>query len=681
MPPPRLTICASAYASAVATIAAAASASAASALPAANVYATHTLSLLLSVLLLLYVLPSPVHSLVLIPSQSPSPSPRPSPGATLARIISPVVYGSTTCASSATTPIVVTGESRCPCFLRYVISSDLPTVWDVFFVPSAAYDRWADASFVGDPDPVVDSLSTRRAQTVDAASVLATPDTDVFLSGRFRLVIRTNTNETRCFLDGRPGRPATSVVLQPMPTPCPTPPSAAVAARRMSLHSASLAVRMAYVVVSPLFNVVRDRYTQYRFRRRGGSPLLRIAGGSVITAHVDAPWTVQIIKASRNSYRTGQAGAQQEIATTSQRHHEQTRHLTKARRQEIVQQRQLTTPSSCTGVFVSPGYVLTAAHCGIQDERTRFRVRISLPDDDVRIFRISRTFVHDRYAVTSFSSSTPVRASFVYDVVLLEVQGITAGRFDAWGLSSVTLPRPITNVSTSNTTTTSSSSSVMQPALPLEGSVVTASGYGAVASGWTGGNQSVLRRVALQVTSDARCQAVSPDIDMSIHVCAAGGVLADTSTSVPFSANGNDNDVIVDSNLDGCGSCDNDDGGPLVVVNDATAARPPTLVGVTSFAIACGNPGPPTVYTRVAAVAAWVDSMMLYAVTTRKTPFWDRAWVVALTFLAVVCAAVILVVGLVVLRRKGLLQFRKRSDLSVRDHSGSDMPSETGISE
>lgn len=676
MPPPRLTTRASASAYAAATTATAAS----SALPAANVYAAHTLSLLLSVLLLHYVLPSPVHSLVLIPSPSPSPSPRPpAPGATAARIISPVVYGSTTCASSATTPIVVTAESRCPCFLRYVISSDLPTVWDVFFVSSAAYDRWADAGFVGDPDPVVDSLSTRSAQTVDAKSILATPDTDVFLSGRFRLVIRTNTNETRCFLDGRPGRPATSVVLQPMPTPCPTPPSTIVAARRTSSHSASLAMRMAYAVVAPLFNVVRDRYRQYHFRRRGGSPLLRIAGGSVITRHVDAPWTVQIIKVSRSSDRTEQVGAQQEIATTSQRHHRRPRHLTGARRQEIVQQQQGKTPWSCTGVFVSPGYVLTAAHCGIQDKTAHFRVRISLADDDVRLFRISRTFVHDRYAVTALSSSTPLRASYVYDVVLLELPGITAGRFNAWGLSSVTLPRPVNNAST---TTTSSSSSAMQPALPPEGAVVTASGYGAVASGWTGGNQSVLRRVALQVTSDARCQAVSADINMSIHVCASGGVLADTSASVPFSSNDDDNNVIVDSNLDGCGSCDNDDGGPLVVVNDATAAQPPTLVGVTSFAIACGNPGPPTVYTRVAAVAAWVDGATLYAVTTRKTPFWDRAWAVALTFIAIIGAVVALVVGLVVMRRKGLLRFRKgRSDVSVRHHSGSDMPSETGISE
>jgi hypothetical protein len=59
----------------------------------------------------------------------------------------------------------------------------------------------------------------------------------------------------------------------------------------------------------------------------------------------------------------------------------------------------------------------------------------------------------------------------------------------------------------------------------------------------------------------------------------------------------------------GVDTCAGDSGGPL---RDGTG----TVVGITSWGIGCGRPGRPGVYTRVSAIAAWIDA----AVAAPATP-------------------------------------------------------------
>ncbi len=63
----------------------------------------------------------------------------------------------------------------------------------------------------------------------------------------------------------------------------------------------------------------------------------------------------------------------------------------------------------------------------------------------------------------------------------------------------------------------------------------------------------------------------------------------------------------------GVDTCAGDSGGPL---RDAAG----TLIGITSWGVGCGRPGRPGVYTRVAAVAAWIDGAVAAPVGVAAAP-------------------------------------------------------------
>lgn len=134
--------------------------------------------------------------------------------------VTPQVYDNTKCVSSATVPIIVTTVVTCPCFIRYVVSSDKETTWDVLIVPKASYDLWKADKYQGDPPNVAEAYSTRKSTTTGPHSFLRTKDTNAYINGDYQLAIRTNTNERRCFNDRKISGIPTSIVFESMPPSC-----------------------------------------------------------------------------------------------------------------------------------------------------------------------------------------------------------------------------------------------------------------------------------------------------------------------------------------------------------------------------------------------------------------------------------------------------------------------------
>lgn len=129
-------------------------------------------------------------------------------------------YGSTKCISSKTVPILVTTVVTCPCFIRYVIGSDDETIWDVFLIPKASYDKWKENQYNGDPGKVIEQYSTRKVKTNGRNSFLRTPDVNALITGDFQLAVRTNTDEKRCFNDPQETGISSAIVFESMPAAC-----------------------------------------------------------------------------------------------------------------------------------------------------------------------------------------------------------------------------------------------------------------------------------------------------------------------------------------------------------------------------------------------------------------------------------------------------------------------------
>lgn len=137
--------------------------------------------------------------------------------------VDPLVFQKSKCISSASIPIYSSPAVKCPCFLRYLIGSDDPTTWDVFFVPLQSYNSWKEKDYKGDPGNVVEKYSIRKQKTGGKNSFLRTPDVNVFIDGEYVIAIRTNTNEKRCFNSRNENSISSSLVFESMPKACEMP--------------------------------------------------------------------------------------------------------------------------------------------------------------------------------------------------------------------------------------------------------------------------------------------------------------------------------------------------------------------------------------------------------------------------------------------------------------------------
>ena len=201
----------------------------------------------------------------------------------------------------------------------------------------------------------------------------------------------------------------------------------------------------------------------------------------------------------------------------------------------------------CGAAFISPEWVLTAAHCVKPESAGSIDVLGGSHELDRggKLYQVDRVVVHERYDAGTQD----------YDVALVHL----ASRYDGPTI------RPIT------------AAEATQLAAPGTQAVV--AGWGLTAEGTD--VSDVLRRVNVVIQSPAACNA---------EAAYGGTVNGELMLCAGFAAGGKD-------------ACQGDSGGPLMVMDRAGGYL---QAGIVSWGEGCAKPNRYGVYTRVSAVEPWI---------------------------------------------------------------------------
>lgn len=273
----------------------------------------------------------------------------------------------------------------------------------------------------------------------------------------------------------------------------------------------------------------------------------------------------------------------------------------------------------CGATLISAKYVLTAAHCVLEQARrpiikSRLRVRLGEldlrhPNDGEVDFGVAKIITNPKFESRTFKN----------DIALIELDRVVV--FDA-SVAPACLPPP-----------SSSSQPDEKESLGKDGETVWVLGFGQTT--YKGRTSDRLRQADLKIVSHAKCyQAFAHLVRLTRdYLCASSESFVDDVEEVTDEVNRsllrsaltnstklqtstinqttviseNSRSVDVPKPKQQKDSCQGDSGGPLMIKSDVSGTARWHLLGVVSFGYKCASAGFPGVYTRVSRYVDWIQ--------------------------------------------------------------------------